>query len=1100
MIIGKNIGRFITKRKNININLKDKMGNTTDPQFISNLPCGEDCTEGKAQQHLTDAITKYITSSDSKDKTTVPRIIGLKGEWGTGKSNVIKQLRKSLKDKYCVFEYDAWGHQEDLQRRSFLETLTGDLLNNKEYDDYLSKGKKVVISWERKDEKITWEDKLDELLAHKRITKTNSIPEFNGGAFWTALFLSLTPITTFVAERLVDQSVKCIPVLVLIAFSPILLGLLVWGIAWCCNKEARHWGYLLKISKDGYTSEKNYEIINEEEPSVAKFCRWMQDLSKYISEYKKPRLVIVYDNMDRLPADKVKELWSSIHTFFAENGFENIWVIIPFDEKHLSQAYREANDVDNELLLIKQFISKTFPVVYRVTPPIITDYQVIFDKLYSNAFEKTEEKEKEKTYHIFRYVKPNATVREIIEFINSLVALKQIWHNDIELSHCAIFILKETEITKDPVDKILSGLYIDNYIKNIIPNDEILQKNIAALFYGVKPEFAEQIPMCKFIQSCFDDHSNNNINKYSGAEKFAFVLRKVVLETDVFKTDSVIECLANLNIESFDAMDKDIVVGIWNELLKRKENQKLSEQKFDKSYEILLLHIDDKESIVRPLCKKLQEFNEAPENPFNGANYYNALKEIQKIISNNKFDIEITQYLKEIERNAKIFVNYVKVAKEDYKTYKLSTNNDELNSYLSELKDVKRIEDLSILQYVKDDQKYDFEVLGKAIEIFNQSDGIDEINFKEILDAYKIISKERPLRIQLTQERRNRIWNFWNNRLAEKKYLKNFSDNEKNAYLEILAIQLAKNENISIKLDDEKIGYIAAQMNCYANYQDLLLSRNNGLIKSVLKYMVENHIGGHVSLSTVLPNFFEIKNNIGVTEDSLLDQLNTYGSVNDITQENIQRIVPKELYSFTKETSNDLTKNINKFASQALFAIDENTLYDQFNSSDSYWYKITDCLIETEFFEPLPDNIFNIGTRYLKDVATNGIIPKDNSIQEKIISRLDRSRMGGTVVKIRNMFCNSEIRINEQNFLYLERWLREKGELKSRAKDVVYNIIDPVVENVDCLMLISGNADFYVDLFSVVGEDSTPTKEKIQKFINKYNENQQIIEFAKRIE
>ena len=71
----------------------------------------------------------------------------------------------------------------------------------------------------------------------------------------------------------------------------------------------------------------------------------MNDLSNYISKQKKPKLIIVYDNMDRLPADKVKELWSSIHTFFSENGFPNIWVIIPFDEKHLSCAFGESNDI-----------------------------------------------------------------------------------------------------------------------------------------------------------------------------------------------------------------------------------------------------------------------------------------------------------------------------------------------------------------------------------------------------------------------------------------------------------------------------------------------------------------------------------------------------------------------------------------------------------------------------------------------------------------------------------------------------------------------------------------------------------------------------------
>ena len=376
--------------------------NTQDyPRFISNQPCGIDKTEGHSQERLSNAIAKHIISTDSKDDNNIPRIIGLKGEWGVGKSNVIRQLQENeeIKNKYYIFEYDAWGHQEDLQRRSFLETITERLLNDKKYNDYLSKEKAIVKSWEEPVKNIRWKEKLDELLARKRITHTKSIPVFNGGALWSALFLSLTPISTFIAERLESQKIiASILLLGLIAFCPILLGCIVWGITCIFDKDARCWGYLLKISKDTTTSVKNLETINEDEPSVAKFSRWMNDLSDYISEQKKPKLIIVYDNMDRLPADKVKELWSSIHTFFSENGFPNIWVIIPFDEKHLSCAFGESNGNEQ---LTKHFISKTFPIVYRVTPPVITDYEIIFDTLFYEAFGTTEDEEVKKIFRVF---------------------------------------------------------------------------------------------------------------------------------------------------------------------------------------------------------------------------------------------------------------------------------------------------------------------------------------------------------------------------------------------------------------------------------------------------------------------------------------------------------------------------------------------------------------------------------------------------------------------------------------------------------------------------------------------------------------------------
>lgn len=1084
------------------------------PQFISNLPCGEDYTEGKSQEHLAVAIAEYITSADSKEENQIPRIIGIKGEWGTGKSNVIKILDKpneklqkthnvlkQIKDEYHIFEYDAWGHQEDLQRRSFLETLTSKLME----EGFLSESEKAK-SWETGDQ-ITWKEKFEELLVRKRVTNNKSIPVFNGGALWAALSLSLTPISAFVAERLESQKVvESIPLLVLIAFCPILLGVIVWGIACLFNKETRHWGYLLKISKDATTSTKNYETINEEEPTVAKFIRWMNDLSDNIIEYKKPKLIIVYDNMDRLPADKVKELWSSIHTFFSENGFKNIWVIIPFDEKHLSCAFGESKEKEQ---LTKHFISKTFPVVYRVTPPVITDYKELFNNLYSQAFGETEENDKETIYRILRLEKPNATIREMIEFINSLVALKQIWKEKIDLLYCAIFKLKEQEIVNNPIgehvfgdqsgethietqkvtieEEILSGYYLGNYLKNIIPNDETLQINIAALVYGVPKILAEQIPMIKYIDSCFED-STNDINKYSQSLKFVEILQDTVKNADDAKTDSIIESLSKLKTELYNEDDKTKIANLWDNLTKRKEKQKLSKQEFDKSYQKLLSHVNDKEKLIAKLCNRLQFFEEEGNGEFNGGDYYIALRSIQDFISNNKIGIDITQHLTEIEKDPKIFVDYIQTAKEDYLTFKLSTDNKKLNSYFKENK----IEDLSIIPYIKEDTKYMFEDLKQHIETFISTDNVDAINFKPILDTYKSISDEKPLKVQLTQSQRNKIWNSLSNQV------------DTNEYAEIAAIQLANNVNTGKTFTDEQIEYIAKQMDYYGNYGDLLNSSNQNLYL-VLKYMTENRLGCVLSLGKVLPHFFKIKNKINVTEEALLIQLDKWSDQkNVITKDNIQSIVPNDLYKSSKETPNDLTNHVNQTAIQAISLVDENSLYNQLNqpnqpNTNNYWYKVVENLIDTDFCKPLPENIFNIGIRYLNEVASNGLIPQKNSVKARIIESLDKRKIGATIEDIRNLFCNSKSDITPQKFQYLENFLRQQGKLEYRAAEVIHHIIEPIIDDKKCLYLLAESADFYAKLFSDAKDEASTIIRKIQAKINEEDVDVSVIKLGEMI-
>ena len=53
--------------------------------------------------------------------------IGLSGSWGAGKSTVITLLRSALEtdSNFRVWVFDAWAHEKDPLRRTFLETLIG---------------------------------------------------------------------------------------------------------------------------------------------------------------------------------------------------------------------------------------------------------------------------------------------------------------------------------------------------------------------------------------------------------------------------------------------------------------------------------------------------------------------------------------------------------------------------------------------------------------------------------------------------------------------------------------------------------------------------------------------------------------------------------------------------------------------------------------------------------------------------------------------------------------------------------------------------------------------------------------------------------------
>lgn len=263
--------------------------------------------------------------------------------------------------------------------------------------------------------------------------------------------------------------------------------------------------------------------------------------------------------------------------------------------------------------------------------------------------------------------------------------------------------------------------------------------------------------------------------------------------------------------------------------------------------------------------------------------------------------------------------------------------------------------------------------------------------------------------------------------------------------------------------------------------------------------MTEHQLGYSLSLESVMPYFFKIKNNINVSEAVLLTQLNRWNKyMNKITKDNIRNIIPVELFLYSKGTINELTRHINKTAIEALAAIDENTLYTQLSQPDQYWYKVADNLIDTDFCKPLPDNLFNIVIRYLNEVASQGIIPADNDIKARIISKLDKRKTGNTVERIRDSFCNSQSSMTPQKFQYLESWLRQQGKLNNRACEVIHRIIDPIINDENCLRLLVYNSDFYAQIINTAGDDAFDTKQIIQQKVN-ISEDTQLIAFAEKI-
>lgn len=981
------------------------------PRFIPTTPSGIDKFEGGSQKRLSETIAQHFQKNDLLGENALPRIIGIEGEWGSGKSNVVKMLREQLKGKYYFFEYDAWGHQEDLQRRSILELLTQELVKN----NFLV-GETIVEFKNGEKEKVTWPDKLKYLLARKSEAESLTYPRVSEGMVAAFLVTVLTPVFTYIAYAIKPANTTWISIV--IALFPVICSLFVWVLACIFGKRKYGLSYLLAIYQGEVKRNRTYEVLNVDEPTVYEFKKWMQDISDYIETNNAPKLVIVFDNMDRLPSEKVKELWSSIHTFFADGGFKNIWAIIPFDEKHLSCAFgneKEDNSFAREVT--KLFIKKTFPIVYRVAPPVITDYKIVFDKLFVEAFGTSVDFDSRETINrVFRIEKPSTNVRDIISFINEMVALKQEWGESISIENIALFCLEKEQILNDPVNEILSGSYLLN-TNSIIDNSIQLQSEMAALVYGVAVEHAQQIPLTKYIENCINKEHGYDINQYAESNvHFDMVLKYVVENMDTASVDKIIHCLNKLRRESTS------VHSIWKYLFLKKLGAPIEKQEFSMEYKALLLHLDSdmQNIIISRLYQEILHFTN-----FKGAYYFNALYEMDQFIKENGLSCDFRSIIQEKEVTPSTFIEFVQAANREQIVfsdhedtimcdgYRIKTNSESLDNYLAELK----FNHIDVLRAIKKSSSYGFPKLLQAVTDCVEEQIVNKNNAGVIFATYRILSKnKRLLEETLNLSLINQIYSDLES---------DGKDIQHSGYYDFVAMKIANNQPVSL-IEGGEIKYVADVIDYYIDYGVLLLKSltfSSSLLTDLLAYMVENNLGWNLLLTDVLPKFEEIKEEINVTDEALLNNLSNW-DFESIGKDNITEYVPNaSFYAVTSRVDNALSKHINQVAIEALSEESVDSLYSQRMNLKDYWIVVISYLLDK--MDSLPDNLVEFCKKIFRNIASGSQDPVQlPDYLKAMINKLDNRGIISTIIDIRNRFCNGVQAINPTKFQFFESYFK----------------------------------------------------------------------------
>ena len=134
------------------------------PKFIIEEPANSDELDGHAR------VARALAEAIKSEKRL--RYLGILGRWGSGKSTVVRMLEGQLREEdqtWLFFTYDAWAHQSDPPRRSFLERLKLFIESN-------------ILGAKEDESNAEWRRDIDRLAESSETNTTKTTPELTSAA------------------------------------------------------------------------------------------------------------------------------------------------------------------------------------------------------------------------------------------------------------------------------------------------------------------------------------------------------------------------------------------------------------------------------------------------------------------------------------------------------------------------------------------------------------------------------------------------------------------------------------------------------------------------------------------------------------------------------------------------------------------------------------------------------------------------------------------------------------------------------------------------------------------------------------------------------
>lgn len=1023
-------------------------------KLLPKKPLGKDLFEGQSQDNIAKVISENIKSNDFGHK-----MIGIEGGWGVGKSNVIELIQKKLdSSKYKFFIYDVWGHQEDLQRKSILQELI----------HFLTVDNKIL---KKKD---CWDNRLKELTGTKIETKKTTTPKLSIGICITFFLFVLLPVLEALADAR-EKFKEKLPILLIPVGVIVFIYFIYIIIAFISRKNRGErnvfqfifldsFSKIISIYNDKEIESSDTEFTHESNPSVVDFNNFMSDLSKGINDSSvDTKLIIIFDNMDRLPVDNVKSLWSSIHTFYSEKKYSNIVTIVTFDREHIKSAFKDGDDdkIGND------YINKTFDIVYRVAQPILTDWKLFLKRMWEEAFkDKNTINEYPKVEQVYDFLgdKDSFTPRQIITFINEIISIKLILNYNIPERYIAIFVLQKELLLKNSLKAIIDKEYLKE-LSTIYKNDEKLDEYIAALIYQIAPERALAVVYVNELQQALDRGLEDKLEILKNARFLPLILDDALLNVKSYKNAAIgLDYLSDVLPDSDNTKFWDY---IYNKIINSIEISP-NTTGLEEYQKILIKHIG---------------FERRKNYAWHIINDYSSQHDVNPIqlyhIINDFFDLGIEkEYLLSIQKEKQLkaadYDKFLVEANQNIDLVKFMCNNEELDAYYSSL-DLQTILSLESIKWVKNPSSLkSFRVILEKHLVNNRG---NYPAFFDILERLKIVS-ENTLNLSKLP---NDLW--------ETLYPK-ANDIQKSNLLAIgiykgyLPPVIMNQLNAPTPSEDEVINF-AKVIEDYYTFDNLLLNlrtfKKYPLYLEACKKLISDEIISKdlADIHLLLENFSMIQANSQVSPDILFKKISQWEFTDSCKTE---KCLNFELLNIAQIVNNDFAKKCISQTKKILSAFTKEDWIESFKNTNSYGVKEA-ILIGFVWTSQALEALRSV----LIDIASDKIpIPGDNKIFIEVAKKI---KVGNTIFKdIRDEFCKSGAKMTKEKFLFFADMLFEYGK-PEEDKDSLRKIIPISLLNDENVNKIIAKYNSIVStLINNLGDEAEEYKQKIKEQVSA-NEN-----------